>query len=234
MRNRLNSFSLCIGMWWSIQRPIKFIYDIKSTLDDIAGQDKEEQQMNCLTTFNAPWGTSLKVTTGLSILILAGIIAIGIFTGPHNNSLWIFGMIALPLSMLFIASLFTIRGYVLTPEALLIRRLGWNSRVGLSGLQSAEVDAEAMSQSTRTFGNGGMFCIAGAFNNNKLGSYRAFVTDPKRSVVLRFSDRTVVVTPDQPDGFVGRIRELTTLWIHLSTITCSLGLPADGQNETGV
>ena len=164
--------------------------------------------MKPLTTFNAPWGRSLKIMTGLSILILVGIPAIGTFAGPHDNRLWIFGMIAMPLSILFIASLFTIRGYVLTIDALLIRRLVWNSRVGLSGLQSAEMDPEAMSGSIRTCGNGGMFCFAGAFNNNKLGSYRAFATDPKRSVVLRFSDRTIVVTPDQPDDFVTRIMQL--------------------------
>jgi hypothetical protein len=117
--------------------------------------------MNRFTTFDAPWGTLLKVTTALSCLILAGIAVIGTFAGPHKKLLWILGMVAMPLSILFIAALFTIRGYVLTPEVLIIRRLGWNSRIALSGLLSAEVDAEVMSQSTRTFGNGGMFCVAG-------------------------------------------------------------------------
>ena len=78
----------------------------------------------------------------------------------------------------------------------------------MSGLKSAEVDTEAMSKSIRTFGNGGLFCFAGIFNNNRLGSYRAFATDPKRAVVLRFSDRTVVVTPDQPDDFVMRTKQI--------------------------
>jgi hypothetical protein len=170
-----------------------------------------EQQMNRLATFNAPWGAPLKVTTGLSSLILAGIAAIGTFSGPHNNPLWILGMIAAPLSILFIAALFSIRGYVLTREALIIRRPGWNSKVWLSGLQSAEVNAEAMSQSIRIFGNGGMFCVTGTFSNDKLGSYRAFATDTKHSVVLRFSDRTIVVTPDLPDNFVAIIKELANL-----------------------
>ena len=164
--------------------------------------------MNPHNEFNASWGKSLKVMTGLSTLILIGIPVIGTFTGPHDSLLWILGMIVTPLSMLFIASLFSIRGYVLTSDALLIRRLGWNSRVELNGLQSAEVDADAMSKSIRTFGNGGMFCFAGAFNNNRLGSYRAFATNPKRSVVLRFEDRTVVVTPDQPGEFVMRINQI--------------------------
>jgi hypothetical protein len=165
--------------------------------------------MNQQSSFNAPWGRSLKVMTGLSVLILVGISAIGAFAGPHNSLIWIFGMIAMPLSMLSIAALFTIRGYVLTMNALLIQRLLWSSRVGLSDLQSAEADPEAMSGSIRTFGNGGMFCFAGTFSNNRLGSYRAFATDPKRSVMLKFSDRTVVVTPDRPDDFVARINQLS-------------------------
>jgi len=165
--------------------------------------------VNPHTTFNAPWGRSLKVMTGLSILILVGLPAIGTFAGPHNNPLWIFGMIIMPLSILFIAALFTIRGYVLTIDALIIQRLVWNTKLGLSGLQYAEVDAEAMSGSIRTCGNGGMFCFSGKFNNNRLGSYRAFATDPKRSVVLKFSDRTVVVTPDQPNDFVARINQIS-------------------------
>jgi hypothetical protein len=83
---------------------------------------------------------------------------------------------------------------VLTADTLLIQRLFWNSKIDISGLLSAEADTDAMNRSIRTFGNGGMFCFAGAFNNKKLGSYRAFATDPKRSVVLRFPKRTIVVT----------------------------------------
>ncbi len=164
--------------------------------------------MNSHFEYNAPWGRSLKIMTVLSAVILVGILVIGIFTGPHGSLLWILGMIVTPLSMLFIASLFSVRGYMLTTDTLLIRRLIWNSRITLSGLKSAEVDTEAMSKSIRTFGNGGLFCFAGTFNNNRLGSYRAFATDPKRAVVLRFSDRTVVVTPDQPDDFVMRIGQI--------------------------
>ena len=165
--------------------------------------------MNQPLVFKAPWGTSLKVVTGLSSAILAVIIVIGIFIGPQSNLIWITGMIVIPLSMFLIAALFTIRGYLLARDALVIQRLGWNSRVELSGLQSAEVDAEAMQQSIRILGNGGMFCFAGKYDSNRLGRYRAFATDPKRSVVLRFSDRkVVVVTPESPDAFVAEITKL--------------------------
>ena len=162
-------------------------------------------------TFNAPWGTPLKVMTGFSLLILIGVPVIGLVTGPQSNPGWIFSMIVLPLLILLSAAFFVIRGYILMEDTLLVQRLGWASRIDLSDLNAAETDPEAMTRSIRTFGNGGLFCFAGKFRNKKLGSYRAFVTAPKRSVILRFTDRTIVVSPEEPEAFTARIRELRRL-----------------------
>jgi hypothetical protein len=162
-------------------------------------------------TFNAPWGKPLKLMTGLCLLILVGIPLIGIFTGPGGYVIWILGMIVMPLTILVISAFFMIRGYILTMDALLIQRLGWNSRLDLTNLISVEVKPKAMSGSIRTFGNGGMFCFAGAFHNKKLGSYRAFVTDNNRTVILKFAKRTVVVSPDKPDEFITEIKRLRNL-----------------------
>ena len=104
-----------------------------------------------------------------------------------------------------------IRGFVLSGDSLLIQRLGWQSKLDLTELVSADADPEAMDKSLRTWGNGGLFCFCGRFRNTKLGAYRAYATDPKRSVVLKFNDRTVVVTPDRPDGFVASISERIAL-----------------------
>jgi hypothetical protein len=158
--------------------------------------------------FNAPWGTSLKVVTGVSVVILISIPILGAFIGSGGNTTRFCGMIMLPLLILFIASFFLIRGYVLTDTALSIQRLGWNYTLDLTTLMAAEADKDAMARSIRMFGNGGLFCFAGAFRNKKLGSYRAFATDPKRAVVLKFVDRVVVITPDKPEEFVTTIKDL--------------------------
>lgn len=162
-------------------------------------------------TFNAPWGTTLKVMTGLSSLILLGVPVLGLFTGPRSGTLWAIGMIVLPLLLLVATSFFMIRGYQLTADTLLVQRLGWKSRIDLSGLVSAEADPQAMSKSIRTFGNGGLFCFAGAFRNKKLGGYRAFATDLKSAVVLRFEQKVIVLTPENPAYFVSSIKELRNL-----------------------
>jgi hypothetical protein len=158
------------------------------------------------TRFSAPWGRALKVMTVLSAALLMGIPAAGLTAAPDESALWVFGMVVMPLVILVVAPFFAVLEYRLTPGTLYIERPGWRVRLPLSKLASAAVDPEAMSRSIRTLGNGGMFCFAGLFWNRKLGAYRAFATDPKHAVVLRFSDRTVVVTPGHPEVFAETLR----------------------------
>ncbi|MBN1290430.1 MAG: hypothetical protein JXB48_01200 [Candidatus Latescibacteria bacterium] len=149
--------------------------------------------------------------TGFAIFILVGISLIGLFTGPRYYLVWNLSMIIMPLAMLIVAIFFIIRGYVITGDTLVVLRPGWSSKVDLNGLESVEADPRAMANSIRTFGNGGLFCYAGSFRNKKLGPYRAFATDQKRSVILRFSGHTVVVTPEKPEDFVSKLKEIRKL-----------------------
>jgi hypothetical protein len=80
--------------------------------------------------------------------------------------------------------------------------LFWATPLSLAGLQSASYEPRAMRWSLRTFGNGGFFSFSGFYRNRRLGAYRAFVTDLKRTVVLRFLTRTIVVSPAAPEQFV--------------------------------
>jgi hypothetical protein len=122
--------------------------------------------------------------------------AIGLFWSGRS---WI---ALLPLAILCGGILFTIRGYTVSPDAILIHRLFWTTRLPLAALQSAQFEPDAMRRSLRTFGNGGLFSFTGFFRNSSLGTYRAFVTDPHRTVVLHFPARTVVVSPSTPEDFV--------------------------------
>ncbi|MBE0585326.1 MAG: hypothetical protein IH612_16395, partial [Desulfofustis sp.] len=104
-----------------------------------------------------------------------------------------------------------IRGYLLFPDVLFVQRLGWYSKIPLEGLRAASFDPEATKRMVRRFGNGGMFCFAGSFKSKKIGVFRAFATDLRRPVVLRFADRTIVVTPGDPIDFVEKITALRGL-----------------------
>ena len=113
---------------------------------------------------------------------------------------------ALPLALMAGCALFTVRGYAITPDAILVKRLFWDTRLSRSELESAAFSPGAMKGSIRTFGNGGFYSFTGWYWNRALGNYRAFVTDTARCVVLRYAGRTIVVSPGDPEGFV---RELT-------------------------
>jgi Bacterial PH domain len=111
----------------------------------------------------------------------------------------------LPLVIIFACALFTVRSYSITNDALSIDRLLWKTGVSLSGLQSVKYDPEATRRSIRTFGNGGFFSFTGYFRNKELGSYRAFMTDRRRAVVLRFPHSVIVISPERPEDFVNAI-----------------------------
>jgi hypothetical protein len=151
-----------------------------------------------MKTYKAPWGTSLIVISTLATILCVGI-AIGMIWSSRGILPWV---ALLPLAIICGGALFTIRGYTVTPEAVLVHRLFWTTRLPLTGLQSAQFMPDAMRWSLRTFGNGGLFSFTGFFRNKALGAYRAFVTDPRRTVVLHFPTRTIVVSPSAPEEFV--------------------------------
>jgi len=149
----------------------------------------------------APWSTLLIVISSLSTVLCVGIA--GVMFGSGSGPIpW---LALLPLGIVVGGVMFMIRGYVITAEALLVRRLGWTTRVPLDGLRSVRFEPDAMRWSIRTCGNGGLFSFTGWYRNKTLGAYRAFVTDPRRAVVLRFEKRTVVVSPGSPEAFVGEL-----------------------------
>ena len=151
--------------------------------------------------FRAPWSTSLRWVTLLGCAVLLGT-AVAVWVALPPKDFVVRGTASV-VSLLLIGgtALFTIRGYRLEGRQLLVDRLLWSTRISLDGLHAAEIAPDAMRRSIRLCGNGGLFAFAGWFRNRWLGTYRAFATDPARSVVLRFPNRRVVVTPDDPQRF---------------------------------
>ncbi|MDQ1422082.1 MAG: hypothetical protein QOJ52_4044 [Acidimicrobiaceae bacterium] len=152
--------------------------------------------------YTSPWSTSLIVVSSVATLICLGAAISVVWTSRP----W---MALLPLAIVCGGILFMIRGYTVTPDAILVHRLFWRTRLPLAGLHSVQIEPQAMRRSIRTFGNGGLFSFTGWFRNTTLGVYRAFVTDPHRAVVLHFARRTVVVSPSAPEDFVRDIRSST-------------------------
>jgi len=156
--------------------------------------------------FRAPWGRAL---VGLSLLIavICVVAAVSLIVVPHPPAPhamfrlheWAAGLI---LALAAGAALFTIRGYTITPDAILVHRLFWDTRLSREGLLSATVQSQAMEGSFMLFGNGGMFSICGWFWSKNLGRIRAYATNLNCTVILRWEHRTVVVSPENAVEFV--------------------------------
>lgn len=158
--------------------------------------------------FSAPWGRTVRGATVLSLVVLALPMLAAMFAPIELPLLAAVLLIAVP--PLIVAETFAarVRGYTLTEDAITVRRGMWNTRLPLTGLRSVTGDVDAMGGSVRVFGNGGLFSITGRYWNRRLGWYRAFATDRSRAVVLRYADRTTVITPHDPQHFIMRARTL--------------------------
>jgi hypothetical protein len=156
-----------------------------------------------MKNYKAPWSKLLIIVSVLSTLLC---LAIAFLTpllpaAKHGGEI---GMALRWLLLLLVpvCALFTVRGYRITPDAILVRRLLWSTRLPRAGLQSAAFEPGIMCKSIRTCGNGGFFSFTGWYWNKTLKSYRAFVTDTRLAVVLRYESRTIVVSPEEPEAFV--------------------------------
>ena len=160
----------------------------------------------------APWSTKVKAASAFSVIVLVGL-GLGLPYALSDASHPPFAegvrslLRLLPFVVIGSAALFVVRGYELEGRDLVVQRLLWATRVPIDGLHSAWRDADAMSGSIRIFGNGGLFSITGIFRNRKLGTYRAFVTDRRLSVVLRTrANKSIVVSPERPEAFLATLR----------------------------
>jgi hypothetical protein len=162
-----------------------------------------------MTHFRAPWSKSLMVASTFATLVCLGV-SYALWTlplrGGSAESLR-FWLSLLPLAVILICAFFAVRGYSIEDGEIAIHRLLWATRVSLRELQAVHFDPAATHGSIRTFGNGGFFSFSGYFRNKELGSYRAFMTDRRRAVVLRFATSVIVVSPDPPEDFVNMISQ---------------------------
>lgn len=158
----------------------------------------------------APWSRAIKVVTSLGLLLIGGVTWGAIHAIPPTGFAHQFGTVVacIPPALILGCGLFVVRSFRIDEGNLAIRRLAWSTTFPLLGIHDAWHDPEALQCSLRIFGNGGLFGSVGLFQNEKLGRYRLFATDPAKSVVLRLHDRTLVITPDDPEAFLVCLKTL--------------------------
>jgi hypothetical protein len=156
--------------------------------------------------FAAPWSRGLRAISWVAVTVLLAATGAGLYAWSRTGAEASLLALVLPPIILLIAVLCMVRGYVLTDEEIVVKRLGWVNRLALTELRSVHGDNEAMANSLRLFGNSGLLSYSGLFWSRKLGRYRAFATDPSRAVVLTYPKRKILLTPDDPQRFIVRVR----------------------------
>ena len=144
--------------------------------------------------FDAPWSPAL---TGISVLL--AVVAGGLVWSGATAGAWVLG------AVVALAGALAVRGYAVEPGAVVVLRPGWRTRLDLRGLDAVGPDPDAMRWAWRTWGVGGPFAFVGRYRSGRVGPFTAYATDRARAVVLRWPDRTVVVTPDDPAAFVAAV-----------------------------
>lgn len=159
----------------------------------------------------APWSGELQLTSVLGTMTL-GVVMLLAYHGflmetgvAHTIGRW---TALLGIALLFGSLLFCVRGYAVEGRALHIERLLFSTLVPLSGLEGVWTDPDACKNSIRLFGNGGLYGYSGLFRSGRLGVYRVFGTNLRKSVVLKLPGRIVVVTPEAPADFIACVRHV--------------------------
>ncbi|GGP25626.1 PH domain-containing protein [Silvimonas amylolytica] len=156
----------------------------------------------------APWPTTLKLTSAACTIALgAGACVLYHVLGntPRINPA-LAGLAGLPLLVLLTSAAYIIRAYRIEGDALVIERPCFSTRIRLSGLRSARLDPAACEGSIRLRGNSGLYSFSGLYRNKMLGQYRLYATDLQCAVILELPQRTLVITPAQPQALVATIR----------------------------
>ncbi len=75
-------------------------------------------------------------------------------------------------------------------------------RYPLESLVSIARDPEILRWAFRKAGNGGLGAISGRYWSRRVGKFDAFLTGAENAVVLRWADKTVAVSPSDPEFFI--------------------------------
>lgn len=152
-----------------------------------------------------------KTITVLTCVGFPVLYSVVLLKAEHSSGYMPFGfLIGISLLILVISYSLSPRSVGADREGLWIRR-----RFGLKKIMRKEIldvrlpEGDEMRGAVRTFGNGGLFGYAGYFRNSRMGSMLWFCTRRSNYVlVVRTRGPVVVITPDDPKGFVAYYHSL--------------------------
>jgi Bacterial PH domain len=147
-------------------------------------------------SFSASFDRTTKI---LSTVVCLGLSAVII--AVHNVML-----ASLSLLIMFLGYAYSPRGYRLEGRALRVMRLAGTVRIALDDVREVRcATPEDYRGCIRLWGSGGLFGYYGLFRTAKLGKSTWYMTNRSHGVVLVTADKTVIVSPDDTNGFLSAI-----------------------------
>ncbi|ODS78911.1 MAG: hypothetical protein ABS46_16450 [Cytophagaceae bacterium SCN 52-12] len=162
--------------------------------------------------FKASMDSTTKVITSLVILMLAGVSILPLkellapdvsFGDVIRNTLAVVFLVALPVGIWIYAP----SGYEIDAGRLVIHRNVGQVSIDLNEIAEVKRQEGVIGRSIRTFGVGGLFGFYGKFYTDGVGSATFYATQRKNWVWVKLkSGKNILLTPDMPEEFAGRLR----------------------------
>jgi len=148
-------------------------------------------------SFAASYDLTTKIISGLVVAVLAVLAVVA----PAFVAA-IFGV------LLLVAYACSARGYEVAEGCIIVKRLIRDLRIPLDGVREARpAGADDFRGCLRLAGSGGLFGYYGLFQTSKLGRSNWYLTNRQHAVVVITASRTVLLSPDDADGFLAAVRQ---------------------------
>lgn len=153
--------------------------------------------------YKASLDTLSKILT-VGVILLLTVIGIRIvlslsdFNGDATPMLISIGVLVLFFAIIIGSYAFSITGYTVTQESLIIRRRFNNITIPRADIEEVRtIGPGEMKSLIRTFGNGGLFGYYGKFYSSTFGHMTFYVTNIKNKVLIRTtSGKKIIISPD--------------------------------------
>jgi hypothetical protein len=147
--------------------------------------------------FSASYDRTTKI---LSTVLCLGLLAV-IFAVQNII------LACLSLLIMLLGYAYSPRSYFLEGRSILVTRLAGTARIPLDDVREARrATPDDFRGCIRLWGSGGLFGYYGLFSTAKLGKSTWYVTNRRNCVIVITAAKTVLFSPDDPDGFLTTIR----------------------------
>jgi hypothetical protein len=112
------------------------------------------------------------------------------------------------LMIVFLGYAYSPRGYTISGQALVVKRLIGDIRIPLLGVREIRrASKDDFRGCIRLWGSGGFFGYYGLFRTSKLGKSTWYITNRRNTVVLITETKTALFSPDDVDAFLAAVHQ---------------------------